>query len=376
MSNIIPFQPNTEMPALFQEMFGHGLTDDLTANVGLGYPYMSVKGKTFKIVDGNEEEVVYSSQAGMENMPAQFIQVVLLKASRDMSKTFYLGGFTDDSHDKPDCSSFNGVKPDPGVPAPQSQACATCRWNEWGSRPVTNEGQESKGKACQDARRVAIAFPDAMDDPMLLRVPPTSLKSLAEYGASLSKKGVPFQAVLTTIWFDHEVAYPKLMFKAARFLVKEEAEEMAKMVGLPSRGVAPDPILDAICAIQSAPVQQPVQQQPQPVQQPQTPPPQASATVQNVAQAQPQPAVPGGMFDTAAAQPAAQQPVTPPPPAATEPPKRRRGKAATAAPAAAAEASPGVVPNGAAHAGVTVMNGDVAQGVDALLGGLPDVPGI
>ena len=402
MSNSVPFQSQEGMPALFQEMFGEvGLSDDLIANVGMGFAYLSIKGKTFKIVNGDAEDVLFSADGS--GMPAQYLDIVVLKASRDMSKTYYLSGFAEDSHSPPDCASMNSIVPDPGVPAPQARSCAECEWNQWGSRVSTDPGMESKGKACQDARRTAIVRLGAIDDPLLVRIPPTSLKGLAEYGHTLSKRGVPYQAVITRIHFDHTVAYPKLMFQAVRYLSPEEAESIRDLIGSPGQGIAPDPIIEQICGIvpvRAAPqppqpiagqlpqqfagqpvqpmVQQPQQQaRPNPPQQPQQQPPQQ--VQQHVAQpvAQGQPYVPptGGMFDTPqqprqtvqqqVPQQTAQQPAAPTT-------RTTRKKKTDPVP----EQTAGVMPNGAAHAGVTVVDGDDAQGLDALLGGFPDVPGV
>ena len=354
-NSVIPFQMQAGMPALFQELFGGGLSDDLSANVGMGYSYLSIQGKNFHIVSGQDSELQMTPGS---NMPAQYLDIVLLKASRNMAKTFYLNGFTQESHAPPDCMSNDGIVPDPSSPQKQAPNCAGCPQNQWGTR-MGADG-EGKGKACQDNRRVAIATIDFIEDPMLLRVPPTTLKAMAEYGNTLAKKGVPYQAVVTRIFFDHTVAYPKLNFQAVRFVT--DAEAVAIKLALE------DAVVEQI--VGGTLVQQPPQQPPAAAAaQPVTPPP-----TQPTPPANNQYVPTGGMFaDAAPAQPAA-QPQTPPPAAApAETPKRRR-KAATTQQAPAAASGP--IPNGAAHAGVTVVAGEVAQGLDAMLSGLPDVPNI
>jgi hypothetical protein len=76
----------------------------------------------------------------------------------------------------------------------------------------------SKGKACQDSVRMAIATPDLINDPYLLRVPPASIKSLGEYGKMLAKRGVGYNMVVTRIGFDMESPTPKLTFKPTGLL--------------------------------------------------------------------------------------------------------------------------------------------------------------
>jgi hypothetical protein len=116
---------------------------------------------------------------------------------------------------KPDCFSNTGDRPDPSVASPQSKSCAVCPHNQWGSKIGDNGG---KGKACQDSVRVAVANPDLINDPHLLRVPPASIKSLGEYGKMLAKRGVGYNMVVTRIGFDMESPTPKLTFKPTGLL--------------------------------------------------------------------------------------------------------------------------------------------------------------
>ena len=74
--------------------------------------------------------------------------------------------------------------------------------------------------------RLAIAPPDQINDPMLLRVPAASLKTLGQYGQQLAKRGVEPHHVVTKIGFDYNVAHPALTFKAVRFVEAQELEEI------------------------------------------------------------------------------------------------------------------------------------------------------
>jgi hypothetical protein len=77
--------------------------------------------------------------------------------------------------------------------------------------------------------RIAIAPPDQVNDPMLLRVPPASIKALGELGTTCAKRGVPYNAVVTKISFDLASATPKLLFKPVG-LVSDETFEAIKQV--------------------------------------------------------------------------------------------------------------------------------------------------
>jgi hypothetical protein len=65
---------------------------------------------------------------------------------------------------------------------------------------------------------MAVAAAGQLNDPMLLRVPPASIKALGEYGQSLAKRGVGYSMVVTKVSFDITAESPKLSFKPIGFL--------------------------------------------------------------------------------------------------------------------------------------------------------------
>lgn len=219
MSNIIPFEGG-KLPAFLKNV--ESTANELAANVGGGgFPVMSIKGKQFALVKSGERKTLMNPNDPDE--VATSINVVILKANPNLSKIWYAKGYTEGSDAKPDCFSNDGVAPDPSVEKPQSKKCSTCPKNEWGSK-VSEDGK--KMKACQDSRRLAVASPDRINDPILLRVPAATLKPLAEYGNELAKRNVPYSAVLTKIGFDREAAAPKLTFKPVGFLSEEQYKEV------------------------------------------------------------------------------------------------------------------------------------------------------
>lgn len=163
----------------------------------------------FAIVRDGERKVLPNPKD--PESPATSIEVVLMKANKGNSKVFYAKGYQEGAENtKPDCFSNEGTKPDASIEKPQAKSCATCQHNQWGSKIGENGG---KGKACQDSVRMAIAAPDQLNDPFLLRVPPASIRALAEYGDFLKKRGVAYNMVLTRVGFDMEAPTPKLTFK-------------------------------------------------------------------------------------------------------------------------------------------------------------------
>lgn len=226
--NIIPFDQAGKLPAFLKSFDIAALNADLTSHAGGGFPVISIKGKVFAVVrDG--ERVVLPNPKDPES-PATSIDVVLLKANKGTSKVFYLKGYDpkDSEGAKPDCYSADGVAPAADAQNPQAKKCATCAHNQWGSR-VTEKGA-TKGKACSDTVRMAVAAAGQLNDPMLLRVPPASIKALGEYGQMLAKRGVGYSMVVTKVAFDQEAESPKLTFKPVGFLDDVGFAEVQEMV--------------------------------------------------------------------------------------------------------------------------------------------------
>jgi hypothetical protein len=57
-----------------------------------------------------------------------------------------------------------------------------------------------------------------LNDPMLLRVPPASIRALGEFGQACAKRGLPYNAVVTKLGFDMESPTPKLVFRPVGML--------------------------------------------------------------------------------------------------------------------------------------------------------------
>ena len=227
--NIIPFDQGGKLPAYLKSFNVAELNADLTAHAGGGFPVISIKGKVFAIVRDGERMVLPNPKD--PESPATAIDVVLLKVNKAASKVFYLKGYDKDNSEgqKPDCYSNDGVEPAADAANKQAKKCATCPHNQWGSR-ITEKGA-SKGKACADAVRVAVAPAGQLNDAMLLRVPPASIRGLGEYGQSLAKRGVPYNAVVTKVSFDMEAESPKLVFKPVGLLDDASFAEAQELIG-------------------------------------------------------------------------------------------------------------------------------------------------
>lgn len=209
--------------------FGDEINDDLSAGVSGGFGVLSFRGSKWRVKHGGEEIPLTDS----EGDPVSSLRVVLVKANPHVSKNFYGAQYEEGAADQPDCFSIDGVKPDPSVVSPVNDACATCPKNVFGSR-ITDSGK--KAKACSDNRRVAV-IPEGdfanerFGGPMLLRVPPTSLATLAKYGRQFKGTGHRYNTVVTRISFDMETSYPHLLFKAVRPLTEDEGTELMTLLG-------------------------------------------------------------------------------------------------------------------------------------------------
>jgi hypothetical protein len=190
-----------------------------------GFPVVSIKGKSFHVQRGDERTLV--TKPGDDDEAAGSLEVVVLATNPNKSKVYYDHGYEEGSTAKPSCYSNDGIAPAADAEDPQSTKCATCPHNQWGSR-ITDSG--GKGKACSDSMRLAIAPAGQLNDPMLIRVPAASLKTLGSYGAQLAKRGVEPKHVVTKIGFDYSVAHPALTFKAVRFVEEDELSEIEQVL--------------------------------------------------------------------------------------------------------------------------------------------------
>jgi hypothetical protein len=307
MNAMIALPDVSQVPDYLRSASVTALTaNSLSQGVSLGFPMLSIKGKTWRQVIDGDSQVILNS----EGEPRSSINAVIVGANEAVSKTYYPGVYVEGSDDGPDCYSNDGIAPPLDVPDRQAPLCGGCPHNQWGSATTDTGG---KSKACSDSRRLAVVIGD-FDKPFLLRVPATSLKGLAEYGKMLAQRQLPVHGVMTKISFDTSLAYPRLIFSFNGFLTPEQFAEATKSL----EHLTMDAILygNAAPAIPSQPAQVPATPAPQP-------------TTSPVVTAEPEaPAV--GSFDETPAQQLGQ---VEPAPA----PKPRKPRAPKAAPAPVAE---------------------------------------
>ena len=213
MADIIAFD-KTALPSVFGAQAGED-NDELTSGVSGGFGIISFRGRVWRVKYKGETHVI----TGDDGEPRSSLEVVLVKASKNVSKQFYAKNYEEGDNEEPDCWSSDGVAPDPSVKSPVNSLCASCPNNAFGSKIISDTGK--KAKACSDIRRVAIVpYPDLKNEmfggPMLLRVPPSGLSELAAFAAKLKANGIPYYGVVTKLSFDVDASYPKLKFTPLR----------------------------------------------------------------------------------------------------------------------------------------------------------------
>lgn len=123
----------------------------------------------------------------------------------------------------PDCRSDDGVT---GVGDPGGE-CASCPLSQFGS------DHRGRGQACKAMRFLFLVQPESML-PVLLSVPPSSLKTVRKYGLRLASRGVRLSDVVTAFGLEKAsntdgISFARVQPRMAHRLEPAEAERMAKV---------------------------------------------------------------------------------------------------------------------------------------------------
>lgn len=224
------------MPAHLAQMFQGQDGSELAGGIGSSFAVVSIRGKGFRIKWRGDEHAIYLPADPAQGIAPNtilkpFIDVVIVKASPVISKNLYPDGYAPGADAPPKCFSTDGVAPDAASEQKMAPSCATCPYNQWGSK-ILPDGR--KAKMCQDLKRIAVVpLADVSNEgfggPMLLRVPAGSLQSLNGFNEGLKKVNAPYFAVGTRISFDQTSEYPLLNFVGMRWLTADEAAKIKEM---------------------------------------------------------------------------------------------------------------------------------------------------
>ena len=185
-------------------------------------PRLSLRGKVFRFMDGQDEVYKNKDQAlvyiiGVEPGAGRF------------TKTFYSKPYagSDSAGEPPDCSSADGVRPDPWLQSPVHHECASCPKNQFGSA-TSRRGRPSK--ACHDSKRLYVARGDdgakgeelAKRKLYLSQVPVSSLRDLADYGKKIQEMGIEPWMVRTKLTMNEDSEYPELKFEVDGYIDEQD----------------------------------------------------------------------------------------------------------------------------------------------------------
>jgi hypothetical protein len=166
-----------------------------------GSPWARIgyKGKEWSIRNGTKTIPLKRMVNGAEeNNP--HLDIVILNAANHPSRRWFKEGWKEGVNNAPDCYSTMGLRPDAGSTAKQSDTCLLCPHNAWGTKTG------SRGKSCSEHKTLAIVPVGDIQNvinggPMMLSVPPGSLKPLAQYQLQLEANSLHYAMVHTRISF-------------------------------------------------------------------------------------------------------------------------------------------------------------------------------
>ncbi|WP_025847640.1 hypothetical protein [Paenibacillus ehimensis] len=138
----------------------------------------------------------------------------------------------------PDCTSMDGkigyAPEGANVPwAGSCRDCTGCPFNEYGTG-TDEKGNATNGKACKNMKRVAI-LREGEVFPLIITVPPTSVKPWNKYVVGLTSKLKKTYSVVTRIKLEKDknkggIEYSKGVFTKVKDLSKEEVAHLKEYV--------------------------------------------------------------------------------------------------------------------------------------------------
>jgi hypothetical protein len=162
------------------------------------------------------------------------MEVVIVNASPNVSRTFYAKAWDPKESAPPDCWSNDGDRPDASIKEPQSQMCINCPQDIAGSGPGAT-------KACRKNRRVAVSLAsDLNGDVYQMTLQSKSIfydskkpgdldhMPFDQYVRYVGSQGYNLNMLVTEMRFDEDSTVGKLFFRPVRFLERHEWEVAKK----------------------------------------------------------------------------------------------------------------------------------------------------
>lgn len=165
-----------------------------------------------------------------DSEPMKKIEAVLVFTHR--ANGYWPGVYGgDDGNKAPACSSMDG-KTGVWAATGEVRSCETCPYNGYGSA-VDQKGQQTRGKACKNMRRLYLTM---SGDPnlYLLTVPPTSINDVNRQLAKLIASGTPYTGIVTVLSLEkakngNGIEYNKVVLQKGLPLPPEVAAQVVAM---------------------------------------------------------------------------------------------------------------------------------------------------
>lgn len=217
MSNITIFDEPSNLPTVRRE----SRRTDRMVGAGGGSAMRRIQlsnGRTFRRVVGGEQ---------IGKAVSDQLDVIIVDWLAEPSRKFYAAAYDKNAAPSlPDCWSNDGVHPEPGAKAPQSDSCRGC------PKDVKGSGTNGRGKACRYERRLAVLVAgDPSGDVYQIAIPGASLFSdndgsiygFEGYRKFLHINNEACDTVVTRLIYDTEADTAKVGFKVVRHLTEVEA---------------------------------------------------------------------------------------------------------------------------------------------------------
>lgn len=211
--DIVPVKSNTL--ARLNSRLGKLAQQMITPNSGPSFARISTNKSRFSVVRSGEEPVVIKDGKN----PVAELPVIVLAANPGVYKSYYKAKYVPGvDPEAPACFSSDGVKPSNSSAEKQSNSCATCKHNVFGSR-ISETGK--KAKNCSDSKRILVVSPsDVSGEVYLMNISATALKGWNTYVKMLARNSAYTQTVVTNLSCT-DAEFPQLQFDYASTL--EEA---------------------------------------------------------------------------------------------------------------------------------------------------------
>jgi hypothetical protein len=116
-------------------------------------------------------------------------------------RAWYPDAFDADVIQVPACYALDSPAPHPEARDPQSDTCANCKWNKWGTA-VDSRGNPSRGKACREGARVIVVpsnVPLKTAPMYTAKIPVTSLGAVTTFTGRCAQASKLMGEFVTTL---------------------------------------------------------------------------------------------------------------------------------------------------------------------------------